>query len=291
MSDPASAIPGALTPLPEVLLEPLLRAALHEDLGPSGDVTSRLVIPPQTTARAVIRAREEGVLSGVQLAEMAFRLTDPALRVTTRLGDGAGCTPGDIVLEVEGNALSILMAERVALNFAGRLSGIATQTAAFVVQTRGTEARITCTRKTTPGLRVVEKAAVRHGGGYSHRFGLGDAVLIKDNHIAAAGGIRPVLDAVRRGVSHMVAVEIEVDTLAQLDEVLAIGGVSAILLDNMSTEDIAAAVRTAAGRMVLEASGNMRLERVAEVAATGVDYISAGALTHSARTLDLGLDI
>jgi nicotinate-nucleotide pyrophosphorylase (carboxylating) len=191
---------------------------------------------------------------------------------------------------IEGEAASILMGERVALNFAGRLTGIATLTAAFVAQTKGTKTRITCTRKTTPGLRVVEKLAVAHGGGSNHRFGLSDAILIKDNHVAAAGGIRAVLEAAKAVRSHMMRIELEVDSLSQLQEALAVGGADVILLDNMDTPTLRAAVELTAGRVVLEASGNMKLDRIAEVAATGVDYISSGALTHSARTLDLGLD-
>lgn len=193
-------------------------------------------------------------------------------------------------MEIEGAAQSILTAERVALNFAGRLSGIATLTAAFVAQTVGTQTRITCTRKTTPGLRLVEKAAVQHGGGFNHRFGLGDAILIKDNHIAAAGGIRPALTAARAHASHMMKIEVEVDTLIQLRDLLEIGGADVVLLDNMDTATLRKAVQMARGRLVTEASGNMSLPRIAEVAATGVDYISVGALTHSAPNLDLGLD-
>ena len=193
-------------------------------------------------------------------------------------------------MEIEGSAASILSGERVALNFAGRLSGIATLTAAFVAEAAGTDTRITCTRKTAPGLRLVEKQAVLHGGGFNHRFSLSDAILIKDNHIAAAGGIRPVLRAVKASASHMIRTEIEVDRLDQLAEVLDEGGADVVLLDNMDTPTLREAVAMAAGRITLEASGNMRLERIAEVAATGVDYISSGALTHSAQTLDLGLD-
>ncbi|RQP04373.1 MAG: carboxylating nicotinate-nucleotide diphosphorylase [Paracoccus sp. BP8] len=279
-----------MPPLPDLVLEPLLRAALTEDLGTYGDITTRTVIPAGTRYRARIVAREAGVASGMQLAGIAFRLIDPALDWRPHRPDGSRFQPGDTLAEIEGEAASILSAERVALNFAGRLSGIATQTAAFVAETAGTKARITCTRKTTPGLRLVEKQAVLHGGGFNHRFSLSDAILIKDNHIAAAGGIRPVLQAVKARASHMMRVEIEVDRLDQLAEVLEEGGADIVLLDNMETADLREAVAMAAGRVVLEASGNMRLGRVAEVAATGVDYISVGALTHSARTLDLGLD-
>ncbi|MBN9888250.1 carboxylating nicotinate-nucleotide diphosphorylase [Salipiger abyssi] len=280
----------SLPPLPDMILDPLVRAALMEDLGTYGDLTTRTVIPDRTRYSARIRAREAGIVSGMQIARIAFHMVDPALELRVLTPDGAPIAPGDVLMEIEGDAASILSAERVALNFAGRLSGIATMTAAFVAETGGTQARITCTRKTTPGLRIVEKQAVLHGGGFNHRFSLSDAILVKDNHIAAAGGVRPVLQAIKARASHMIRVEIEVDTLAQLEEVLDEGGAEAVLLDNMDTGEIGEAVRLTAGRLCLEASGNMRLERIAEVAATGVDYISAGALTHSAKTLDLGLD-
>lgn len=279
-----------LPPLPDLVLEPLLRLALAEDLGTYGDITTRSVIAAGTRATAQIRAREAGIASGMQLAAIAFRLVDPSLSFRIEIPDGQAFTAGAVLAEIEGEAASILSAERVALNFAGRLSGIASDTAAYVAQTAGTKARITCTRKTTPGLRLVEKQAVLHGGGFNHRFSLSDAILIKDNHIAAAGGIRPVLEAVKARASHMMRVEIEVDRLDQLAEVLEEGGADVVLLDNMTTAELVEAVALTAGRLVLEASGNMRLSRIAEVAATGVDYISVGALTHSARTLDLGLD-
>jgi nicotinate-nucleotide pyrophosphorylase (carboxylating) len=276
--------------VPDLILEPMVRGALMEDLGAYGDLTSRAVIAPGTTYRAQLNAREAGVVSGMQIAALAFRLVDPALRVTTHVPDGNPCQPGELLMEIEGDAAAILSGERVALNFAGRLSGIATLAARFVAETEGSDTRITCTRKTTPGLRIAEKLAVLHGGGFNHRFSLSDAILIKDNHIAAAGGIAPVLEAVKRAASHMMRVEIEVDRLDQLSEVLAVGGADVVLLDNMDTPTLRQAVEMVAGRMVTEASGNMRLDRIAEVAATGVDYISVGALTHSARTLDLGLD-
>lgn len=276
--------------VPDLVLEPMLRMALAEDLGSYGDITTRTVIPAGTTYRARLTAREAGVVSGMQVAALAFRLVDPTLAPVVQAPDGTPCQPGDVLMEIEGDAASILTAERVALNFAGRLSGIASLTAAFVDETAGTETRITCTRKTTPGLRIVEKLAVLHGGGFNHRFSLSDAILIKDNHIAAAGGVRPVLEACKAQASHMMRVEIEVDTLAQLEEVLEVGGADVVLLDNMDSETLRRAVALVDGRLVTEASGNMRLERIAEVAATGVDYISSGALTHSARTLDLGLD-
>lgn len=277
-------------PLPDLLLEPLVRAALHEDLGQNGDITTRTVIPASARYKASLNARDAGVVSGMQIARIAFHLVDPTLKLNLLRRDGATCAPGDTLMTIEGSAAAILSGERVALNFAGRLSGIASLTAGFVHEAKGTKTRITCTRKTTPGLRMVEKQAVIHGGGSNHRFGLSDAILIKDNHIAAAGGITQVLNAASASVSHMMKVEIEVDTLAQLEEVLEAGGADVVLLDNMSTPDLARAVEMARGKLVTEASGNMKLERIAEVAATGVDYISSGALTHSAQTLDLGLD-
>lgn len=276
--------------LPDFLLEPLVRMALTEDLAPMGDATTRAVIPAGVTYQARLNAREAGVVSGMQIAAMAFRLVDPALKIETKIADGQPCAPGDVLMTIEGSAASILMGERVALNFAGRMTGIATLTAGFVAQTAGTKTRITCTRKTTPGLRAIEKLAVTHGGGFNHRYGLSDAILIKDNHVAAAGGIRAVLEAAKAARSHMMRIELEVDRIEQFEEALAVGGADVVLLDNMDTETLKAAVRINAGRVTLEASGNMKLERIAEVAATGVDYISSGALTHSARTLDLGLD-
>lgn len=276
--------------LPDLILEPMVRAALMEDLGQNGDITTRAVIPASATYQARLNAREAGVVSGMQIARIAFHLVDAGLKVETLLDDGAACVKGDTLMTIEGSAASILSAERVALNFAGRLTGIATLTAGFVAQTAGTNTRITCTRKTTPGLRIAEKQAVLHGGGFNHRFGLSDAILIKDNHIAAAGGIKAVLTAAKACASHMMKVEIEVDTLQQLEQVIATGGADVVLLDNMDTATLTQAVAMARGHVVTEASGNMKLERIAEVAATGVDYISSGALTHSARTLDLGLD-
>ncbi|MDE0591522.1 carboxylating nicotinate-nucleotide diphosphorylase [Halocynthiibacter sp. C4] len=276
--------------LPDLILEPLVRAALLEDLGQYGDVTTRAVIPADKTYAARLNARADGVVSGMQIAAIAFRLVDPALEVKTLIADGTPCKAGETLMTINGSAASILMGERVALNFAGRLSGIATLTASFVAETKGTETRITCTRKTTPGLRIVEKQAVLHGGGYNHRYSLSDAILIKDNHIAASGGIKPVLTAARNSASHMMRIEIEVDTLAQLSDVLETGGADVVLLDNMDTPTLQKAVEMARGKIITEASGNMTLPRINEVAATGVDYISSGALTHSAQTLDLGLD-
>lgn len=276
--------------LPDLVLDPMIRAALMEDLGQNGDITTRSVIPADARYTARLNARANGRVSGMQIARIAFHLVDPALKVATLVADGAACAKGQTLMTIEGSAASILSAERVALNFAGRLSGIASLTALFVAETAGTATRVTCTRKTTPGLRTVEKLAVLHGGGFNHRFSLSDAILIKDNHIAAAGGVRAVLEATKAVASHMVKVEIEVDRLDQLAEVLKVGGADVVLLDNMDTPTLREAVAMASGAVTLEASGNMVLDRIAEVAATGVDYISSGALTHSAKTLDLGLD-
>ncbi|WP_170336259.1 carboxylating nicotinate-nucleotide diphosphorylase [Ruegeria arenilitoris] len=276
--------------LPDMILEPMVRAALMEDLGANGDITTLTVIPTDATYSARLNAREDAVVSGMQIAALAFRLVDPSLQVTTHIVDGQRCAKGDTLMEIKGSAASILSGERVALNFAGRMTGVATATAALVAETKGTKARITCTRKTTPGLRIVEKQAVLHGGGFNHRFSLSDAILIKDNHIAAAGGVGAVLKATKARASHMMKVEIEVDTLDQLAEVLEVGGADVVLLDNMPPETLKQAVALVDGRIVTEASGNISRETVAAVAATGVDYVSSGALTHSYRTIDIGLD-
>jgi nicotinate-nucleotide pyrophosphorylase (carboxylating) len=253
-------------------------------------VTTRSVLPEGTRYKAQMRARQDAVVSGMQVASLAFRLIDPNLVVETVVADGTACKAGDTLMRIEGSAASILAAERVALNFAGRLSGTATLTASYVQELAGTKTRITCTRKTTPGLKLVEKLAILHGGGHNHRFSLSDAILIKDNHIAAAGGIKQVLEAVQRNVGHMVVVEIEIDGLHQLDEVLQTGGADVIMFDNMSTEDMAEAVKRIDGRAKTEASGNVTLGRLREIASANVDHISSGALTHSAGTVDFGLD-
>ncbi|WP_377194372.1 carboxylating nicotinate-nucleotide diphosphorylase [Ruegeria meonggei] len=276
--------------LPDLILEPLVRSALMEDLGANGDITTLTVIPAAATYSARLNAREDAVISGLQVAELAFRLVDPKLDIITHFHDGQHCAKGDALMEIQGSAASILSAERVALNFVGRLAGIATLTAALVAETRGTKTRITCTRKTTPGLRIVEKQAVLHGGGFNHRFSLSDAILIKDNHIAAAGGVRAVLETAKTRASHMMKIEIEVDQLDQLAEVLEVGGADVVLLDNMSPNELQEAVAMADGQLVTEASGNVSHDTVAAIAATGVDYISSGALTHSYRSVDVGLD-
>ncbi len=280
-----------LPPLPRLMLEPAIRAALLEDLGRAGDVTSDAVIPPGTRTTALLRAREAGVAAGLDAARIAFELIDPALAITQPAADGDRVAPGDVLIEVTGEARAILSAERVALNFACRLSGIATATRRIADAIAHTPAVIVCTRKTTPGLRMFEKRAVRAGGGGNHRWGLDDAMLIKDNHIAAAGGIRPVLERARAHAGHMLKIEIEVDTLGQLAEVLEAGGAENVLLDNMDPATLREAVALNAGRLTLEASGRITLETAPAIAMTGVDYLSAGWLTHSARILDLGLDI
>jgi nicotinate-nucleotide pyrophosphorylase (carboxylating) len=278
-----------LEPLSALVIEPAVRAALLEDFGRGGDLTTEATIPAAAIAHGVIAAREEGVIAGIDLAVAAFRLLDPRIKVTVRAGDGAQVRKGDTVAIVEGPARPILTGERVALNFLGRLSGVASATAKLVRLVEGTKARVVCTRKTTPGLRVFEKYAVRCGGGHNHRFGLDDGILIKDNHIVAAGGLKAALTAARARAGHMVHVEVEVDTLAMLDEALALGA-NAILLDNMKPDMLREAVKRTAGRAVLEASGNVTADTIAAIAATGVDLISSGAITHSAKCLDLGLD-
>jgi nicotinate-nucleotide pyrophosphorylase (carboxylating) len=280
-----------LSPLPRLLVEPIVRAALLEDLGRAGDITTDAVIPADARLRGAIVAREPGVVAGVDVAVLAFTLIDPAITVAVERPDGSQVERGEAVLRLEGPARSILSAERVALNLICRLSGIATATAALVdaVRPHG-HARIVCTRKTTPGLRSLEKHAVRAGGGANHRFGLDDAVLIKDNHIAIAGGVRPALERARAAVGHLVKIEIEVDTLDQLDEVLEVG-TDAILLDNMSPDTLSEAVRRVNKQAITEASGRVTVATAPAIAATGVDLISAGWITHSAPILDLGLDV
>ncbi|MGF1502942.1 MAG: carboxylating nicotinate-nucleotide diphosphorylase [Paracoccaceae bacterium] len=285
---------SALAPLPRLLIEPAIRAALHEDLGRAGDVTSDAVIPPDATAQAELRAREDGVAAGLDAAALAFELMAPGIAVTAHVRDGDRIGAEAVLLTVSGSARAILAAERVALNFAARMSGIATETRGIADRIAHTPARIVCTRKTTPGLRLFEKRAVRAGGGANHRWGLDDAMLIKDNHIAAGGGVRSVLERARASAGHMMVVEIEVDRLDQLAEVLAIGGADCVLLDNMPPETLREAVAMVARaerRPVLEASGGIRPETAAAIAETGVDCLSAGWLTHSVRALDLGLDI
>lgn len=280
----------SLSPLPRLLVEPLVRAALLEDLGRAGDVTTDSVIPASAHFDAVIASRQPGVIAGIDAAVIAFELIDPALKITVERGDGAKVAPGDVVMRLAGSARAILTAERVALNIACRMSGIATATAGLVeIARQHGKAHIVCTRKTTPGLRALEKHAVRAGGGSNHRFGLDDAVLIKDNHIAVAGGVVPAIRAAKAHAGHLVKIEVEVDTLAQLEEAMS-EGVDAVLLDNMSPATLTQAVAIVSGRALTEASGRVSRETVGPIAASGVDLISVGWITHSAPILDLGLD-
>ena len=276
-------------PLATIMIEPLVRAALLEDLGRAGDITTDAIVPAAARAATALVARQAGVVAGLDLALLAFKLVDPSILASVERPDGSRVSAGDVIAAVTGPARGILTGERIALNFLSHLSGIATATASIVEVVRGHRARITCTRKTTPGLRVVQKYAVRIGGGANHRFGLDDAVLIKDNHIAAAGGIKPAAERARSAVGHLVKIEIEVDTLAQLEEALAVGA-DAVLLDNMTTDDLRRAVAMVGGRAITEASGRITQATALAVAATGVDLISIGWLTHSATALDVALD-
>jgi nicotinate-nucleotide pyrophosphorylase (carboxylating) len=275
--------------LPHLLVEQSVRAALLEDLGRAGDTTTDAVIPSTAQARVALVARDPGTVAGLDFAKAAFALIDPTITFETKLPDASRVAPGDIIATITGPARGILTAERVALNFLGPLSGIATATRAIADAIAHTNTRITCTRKTTPGLRFAEKYAVRCGGGANHRFGLDDAILIKDNHIAIAGGIAAALRAAQAYRGHLVKIEIEVDSLAQLNEALPFAP-DAILLDNMSPETLRLAVAMVDGRAVTEASGRVTQATAAAIAETGVNLISAGWLTHSAPILDIGLD-
>jgi len=281
---------------PDAFLSPLeidavVTLALTEDLGRAGDVTSIATIPENAQARAVVVAREAGVISGLPLAAAAFAKLAPDIMISADKRDGASVAEKTTLMTLEGPARAVLAAERVALNLLGHLSGVATATHEFVRRVAGTRTRICCTRKTTPGLRALEKYAVRCGGGFNHRFGLDDAMLIKDNHIAVAGGIRAVLERARAAAGHLVKIEIEVDTLDQLREVLDVGLADAVLLDNMDTATMRKAVEMVGGKFPLEASGGITLDTIAEIAKTGVDYASSGWITHSAPQLDVALDI
>jgi nicotinate-nucleotide pyrophosphorylase (carboxylating) len=281
-----------LTPLSPLLYESLVRAALAEDFGLGGDITSDATIPPERQATASLVARRGGVLAGLDPALFAFRLLDAAARIEIFARDGERLGEGATIATIAARAHALLGAERTALNLLSHLSGIATATARYVDACSGTGCAIAETRKTLPGLRAMQKYAVRAGGGTNHRLRLDDAILIKDNHIAIAGGVSAALDAVSDRAGHLVKIEIEVDSLAQLREVLAHRGrVDCVLLDNFSLDDLAAAVRLGAGRVALEASGGVTLDSVAAIAATGVNVISIGALTHSVTALDIGLDI
>ena len=281
--------PGAfLSPL---AIQDAVKRALDEDLGRAGDVTSSATLPEGIAAKAKLVDRKAGTIAGLPCAARAFRTLAPNIKLDAKARDGDSVIAGTTLAVIEGPAIAILSGERVALNFLGHLSGIATLTAAYAAKIAHTKAKITDTRKTTPGLRALEKYAVRCGGGVNHRFGLDDAVLIKDNHIAVAGGVGKALDAARAAVGHLGKVEIEVDTLDQLKQVLANGKADVVLLDNMDTKTLRDAVALCKGKIVTEASGGVTLETVAAIAKTGVDVISSGALTHSAPSLDVALDI
>ena len=288
LADSPNALHAAQS-LPELVVERAVKAALEEDLGLAGDITTQATVDENALANAAIVARVPGRIAGLQCAQAAFRACNPQVKFETAIADGADAGQGDTVARISGPAAGILTGERVALNFLCHLSGIASATRAFVKAIEGTGAHICCTRKTTPGLRALEKYAVRAGGGQNHRFGLFDGILIKDNHIAAAGGISAAVQRARAYAGHMRKIEVEVDTLEQLDEVLTLP-VDAVLLDNMSIADLSEAVARAKGKIVLEASGGVSLENVREIAQTGVDLISVGSLTHSPKALDLGLD-
>ena len=278
-----------IEPLPDLLIAPTIKAALAEDLGRAGDVTSQACIPAEARLSAVFAARKPGVIAGLACIRLAVAELDPFAEVRLLAADGEVVATGAKLAWVEGNARALLSAERTALNLLGRLSGIATLTRAYVQAVAGAGAKIVDTRKTTPGLRALEKYAVRCGGGVNHRFGLDDAILIKDNHVAACGSVGEALRRATAAAGHLMKVEIEVDSLEQLDEALA-GAPDVIMLDNFSLADLAEAVRRVAGRVTLEASGGVTLETVRAIAETGVDVISVGALTHSAGVLDIGLD-
>jgi nicotinate-nucleotide pyrophosphorylase (carboxylating) len=290
MINPASLLqPDAfLSPL---AIEEAVQRALDEDLGRAGDITSIAAIPETTPAHAIMVARQAGVIAGLPLAVATLQKLSADINIQAHVRDGAAVANGAHVLTISGPARAVLAGERTALNFVGRLSGIATLTANYVRHTAGTKMRICCTRKTTPGLRALEKYAVRCGGGFNHRFGLDDAILIKDNHIAVAGGIGAVLERARAAAGHLVKIEIEVDSLDQLQEVLDCGLADVVLIDNFDVASMKKAVALVAGRLVIEASGGITLDSIAAIAATGVDYASSGALTHSAQALDVGLDI
>ena len=273
-----------------LIVEPIVRAALLEDLGRAGDITTEAIVLAEATVEAVIAARQPGVLAGLDAALLCFELLDPGLQIDRQRADGERISRGETVARISGRARGVLGAERTALNLLSRMSGVATATRALADAIAGHKAKIVCTRKTTPGLRVLEKEAVRLGGGANHRFGLDDAMLIKDNHMGLAGGVREALARARRHAGHLVKIELEVDTLDQLAEALEVG-VDAVLLDNMTPETLRRAVAMVDGRAVTEASGRITLETAPQIAATGVDLISSGWITHSAPILDLGLDI
>lgn len=278
-----------IEPLPDLMIAPVVRAALAEDLGRAGDVTAQACVPADARLRATFAARQAGVMAGLACARLAITELDAAADFQSLAEDGAQIAAGQPLATVEANARALLSAERVALNLIGRLSGVATLTQAYVTAVEGTGAIIVDTRKTTPGLRALEKYAVRCGGGVNHRFGLDDAILIKDNHISACGSVSEAVRRAKAAAGHLMKVEVEIDGLGQLEDALTFGP-DVVMLDNFSLADLAEAVRRTAGRAVLEASGGVNLQTVRAIAETGVDVISVGALTHSASVLDIGLD-
>jgi nicotinate-nucleotide pyrophosphorylase (carboxylating) len=278
-----------ITGLPDLLIEPIIRDALKEDLGLAGDVTASAVVPPKARFKAEFRAREAGISAGIDCARIAMNLMDPQIRFETLLPDGSPVKKGNVIARIEGNARAILAAERVALNLLCLLSGVASLTAQYVNAIEGLKSKIVCTRKTMPLLRGLQKHAVKCGGGHSHRYGLDDAILIKDNHIAICGGVGPAMERAKAGVGHTMKIEIEVDSIAQLKEALPYGP-DVLLLDNFSLDMYAEAVKLASGKAILEASGGVNMATVRGIAETGVDVISVGALTHSVPNFDIGLD-
>jgi nicotinate-nucleotide pyrophosphorylase (carboxylating) len=279
----------SVAPLPAIMIEPAVRAALLEDLGRAGDLTTDAIVPADVTTTCALVARQPGVLAGLDFSLWAFRLIDPRVDVRVVLPDGSRLQPGDLIATVTGPARGILTGERVALNFLSHLSGVASATRGIADAIAGTKAQVCCTRKTMPGLRAAQKYAVRVGGGSNHRFGLDDAVLIKDNHVAIAGGVKPAVERARAGVGHLVKIELEVDTLEQLREAMQLR-VDAVLLDNMGPDLLREAVAIVDGRAITEASGRIRPDTAPAIAASGVDLLSVGWLTHSAQVLDIGLD-
>lgn len=278
-----------IPPLPDLMLEPLVRSTLQEDLGRAGDLTTDAIVSQSEQAQLRLVAREAGVLAGVDLARLAFQVLDPDLQFTANLQDGANLLPGTVIARIEGSARSILTAERTALNFLGHLSGVASATASIARAIAPYGTQLCCTRKTMPGLRAVQKYAVRVGGGRNHRYGLDDAVLIKDNHIAIAGSLSLAVQKARQYIGHLVSIEVEVDTLEQLQEALTVG-VDSVLLDNMDLPTLRQAVAMVDGRATTEASGRITPDTAVDIARCGVDRIAVGWITHSARVLDIGLD-
>jgi nicotinate-nucleotide pyrophosphorylase (carboxylating) len=279
----------SIPPLPAIMIEPAVRAALLEDLGRAGDLTTDAIVPADARTTCALVARQPGVVCGLDFALWAFQLIDPRIEVRVSLPDGSRSKPGDLIATVTGPARGILTAERVALNFLSHLSGVASATRGIADAIVGTKAQVCCTRKTMPGLRAAQKYAIRVGGGSNHRFGLDDAVLIKDNHVAIAGGVKPAVERARAGVGHLVKIELEVDTIEQLREAMTLR-VDAVLLDNMGPDLLREAVVIVDGRAITEASGRIRPETAPAIAASGVDLLSVGWLTHSAQVLDIGLD-